>query len=262
MPNDREIDAPTNFAGLWPDSDDEQEDFTNKAETQTITVADIPLKVRQYCYHSHNANRVWPGTFNLAEYYISASQPGELSDLTATGTTVLELGSATGVLAMRFTIAGVVNLATSDFDDTVDGEESIENNIRHNYEANALGPSPRHIPHTWGETWDVAKTGKFTIVLASDILLVREAKRSEAKSTSIYYKLTRPRRQYVSTYPQLVKTLKMLFEEGGTKKFVMSWDRRMDESRDFFDRMEAEGFDCLKEPKCIFVFTKRKRKRL
>ncbi|GMI53500.1 hypothetical protein ScalyP_jg1061 [Parmales sp. scaly parma] len=238
MPNDREIDAPTNFAGLWPDSDDEQEDFTNKAETQTITVADIPLKVRQYCYHSHNANRVWPGTFNLAEYYISASQPGELSDLTATGTTVLELGSATGVLAMRFTIAGVVNLATSDFDDTVDGEESIENNIRHNYEANALGPSPRHIPHTWGETWDVAKTGKFTIVLASDILL------------------------YVSTYPQLVKTLKMLFEEGGTKKFVMSWDRRMDESRDFFDRMEAEGFDCLKEPKCIFVFTKRKRKRL
>ena len=62
-------------------------------------------------------------------------------------------------------------------------------------------------------------------------------------------------RSYVSAYPALVKTINELFGRG-TQTLVMAWDRRMDESKAFFDMMEAEGYACRREPKCIFVFTR------
>ena len=39
----------------------------------------------------------------------------------------------------------------------------------------------------------------------------------------------------------LVKTINELFGRG-TQTLVMAWDRRMDESKAFFDMMEAEGY--------------------
>ena len=170
------------------------------------------------------------GTFNLAEFYLSSSQPGDLKELTSSATPVLELGSATGLLALRFSQAGV-SMVTSDYDDTASGEECIEANIVFNYGLNAEASVP-HIPHTWGEPWPEGSLfdGGFEIVLASDILL------------------------YTAAYSALVQTLLRLFVEGRTTKFVMSWDRRMDESKEFFEMMKEAGFKCTLEPKCIFVF--------
>ena len=230
MPDDRDIDAPVSLQGLWPDSDDSDDGsspaFDQGYETQEITVADRSLKVRQYCFHSHNANRVWPGTFNLAEHYLVGSPPaGSLSTLTRPGVRVLELGSATGVLAMRFALAGVAGIVTSDVADA--GE--VEDNIKHNFEANGL-PGPRHIRHTWGEGWPSGVENEFDIVLASDILL------------------------YVSAYPALVRTLRELIggEGRGRKKMVMSWDRRMEESKEFFNLCEEGGFEVTHLGKCVY----------
>ena len=233
MPDDREIDAPVSLQGLWPDSDDSSTGsspagFDQGYETQSITVAGAPLSVRQYCFHSHNANRVWPGTFNLAEHYLTGSPPaGDLETLTSSGVRVLELGSATGVLAMRFALAGVEGIVTSDVADS--GE--VEENIRHNFEANGL-PPPRHVRHTWGEGWPSGVENEFDVVLASDILL------------------------YVAAYPALVVTLKELIggEGAGTKKFIMSWNRRMEESKEFFKMCEEGGFRVRHLGKCVYEF--------
>ena len=81
MPDDRDIDAPVSLQGLWPDSSDSDsgdmmrgsDGFDMGYETQEVDVAGRKLKVRQYVFHSHNANRVWPGTFNLAEHYLGAA---------------------------------------------------------------------------------------------------------------------------------------------------------------------------------------------
>ena len=74
----------------------------------------------------------------------------------------------------------------------------------------------RHVPHTWGSGWC---GGEFEVVIASDILL------------------------YCGVYVELVKTIKELVktEEG---MFVMSWNRRMEESKVFFRMMEEEGYTC------------------
>ncbi|GMI36092.1 hypothetical protein TrRE_jg11545, partial [Triparma retinervis] len=174
MPNDRDIDAPINFAGLWPDSDDEEEAFVDNGEEQIVEVCGVDLKVRQYAYHSHNANRVWPGTFNLCEYYLSPSPPtGCLSDLK--GKRVLELGTATGLLALRMSMSGVSNIVTSDVSDG----GLVRDNVLFNFSLNKVPPVP-HLEHTWGTGWG---GGRFDVVLASDILL------------------------YVAAYDALVKTL-------------------------------------------------------
>ena len=246
MPDDREIEAPISLLGLFPDSDDEEAAggspspsarksarFTNDSAEQTVNVASLDLRVRQFCFHSHNANRVWPGTFNLAEYYLDDGLPGDLGDLK--GKRVLELGSATGLLAIRFAAAGVTDIVTSDVSETKAAEEdggeddTIETNIRHNFLLNGVSPV-RHIQHTWGTGWD--DDSEFDIVIASDILL------------------------YVAAYSALVKTLEELIGEGKGRTFIMSWNRRMDESKQFFEMMEAKGFHCLREPKCVFLFSR------
>ncbi len=244
MPNDREIDAPFSFGGLFNSPEENaalasssSDAFENESEEQTINVAGLDLKVRQFVFHSHNANRVWPGTFNLAEYYL-CGLGGDLTELTSPSSWVLELGSATGLLALRLSLAGVSNLVTSDVDDGGD----VAANIRFNYERNGLGGGavPQHVAHTWGTEWRsperCSPSGLFDVVLASDILL------------------------YVAAYPALVKTLAELlpFEGegsgGGRRKFVMSWNRRMEESGAFFEMMKERGFDCEHVGRCVFVF--------
>jgi len=248
MPNDREIEAPISLMGMWPDSDDEAAEntnaFTNESSEQTITVAGLPLRVRQFCFHTHNANRVWPGTFNLAEYYINEGESGDLDSLK--DKRMLELGSATGLLSIRFVIAGITNIVTSDVDDRGaatddnndddnDGksketeDDTVETNIKHNFYLNNVAPV-KHIRHTWGTGWNESEV--FDIIIASDILL------------------------YVAAYPALVKTLEELIGRGLGRKFIMSWNRRMDESKQFFEMMHEKGFECLREPKCVFIFTR------
>ena len=242
-----ELDAPISLQGLWDDSDDEGEDedeekgdnrdhekgkpssFDNTSEEQEVELCGAKMRVRQFCFHSHNANRVWPGTFGLASYFLDDDDGGDDDrkrvERELVGKAVLELGSATGLLSLRLSMAGVKDIVTSDVKD--DG--AVEENIRHNAEINSL-PSPKHVAHTWGEGWPESEGG-FDVVLASDILL------------------------YVSAYPDLVKTLGEIIKEGEcSKAFVMCWKRRMKGSQRFFELMSEAGFDWAHEGNCIYRF--------
>ncbi|GMI42087.1 hypothetical protein TeGR_g13619 [Tetraparma gracilis] len=169
MPDDREIEAPISFGSMFDeDPPASPAAFENVAEEQEVTIAGETMRVRQYCFHEKNANRVWPGTFNLLEHFLLPSSPGSLPSLLPPAPPFLELGAATGLLTLRLAIAGAAGV-TCDFDDTGAGEESIESNIGHNFGLNGREP-PKHIPHTWGQGWP-EDAPQFPLVLASDILL-------------------------------------------------------------------------------------------
>jgi hypothetical protein len=90
-----------------------------------------------------------------------------------------------------------------------------------------------HIAHTWGSGWPSdgpVCAASFKYIIASDILL------------------------YVSAYPQLVQTLCELFSGGGVVEFLMSWNRRMKESEQFFEMMKNAGFSMVHHGKCVYSF--------
>jgi hypothetical protein len=70
------VDAPVSLVGLFKDDDDDDDDVNSSSgrqfeqvyEEQSLTIADTTLIIRQYCWHAANANKVWPGTFVLAEF--------------------------------------------------------------------------------------------------------------------------------------------------------------------------------------------------
>lgn len=229
MPDHPQLDAPMTLTGLFPaDDNDDEPDTAPVYEIQTLEIAGLSVKVRQFDYHSHNANRVWPGTFNLAEYLVECGVT--LGD-------TLELGTATGVLAMILTQAQCCrSLTTSDVEDE-HGE--IAENLAYNYCLNAISapPPPPHVPHTWGTDWarSVSQAGvdvpnRFDSIVASDILL------------------------YVAAYPALVETLQQVMSESTV--LIMSWNRRMKESAAFFQLMDEAGFDCHHQGKCIYRLTR------
>jgi Lysine methyltransferase len=137
------------------------------------------------------------------------------------------------------------DVVTSDVDDE---DNLVSRNLKFNYVLNGFSDSlcrPRHVPHTWGTGWDdsvgracVARQWEtppsFDTVVASDILL------------------------YVNSYPALVQTLCEIIPEESETTLIMSWNRRMKESRDFFDRMASVGFEHLHEGRCIYTFRRRR----
>eukprot|EP00270_Netrium_digitus_P014830 TRINITY_DN5120_c0_g1_i2.p1 TRINITY_DN5120_c0_g1~~TRINITY_DN5120_c0_g1_i2.p1 ORF type:complete len:300 (+),score=54.58 TRINITY_DN5120_c0_g1_i2:330-1229(+) len=134
----------------------------------------MELKVREFAFHSHNANLLWPGSISFARWL--AEQPWLIR-----GRHVLELGSGTGALAIFLHRAMGCQITTSDMDD-----EEIAMNIAHNCRANGIPPLP-HVPHTWGEPFAAQHSPPpWDLILASDILL------------------------YVKQYPNLVKTISFL----------------------------------------------------
>ena len=184
---------------------------------------------------------------------------------------VLELGSATGIISIRLAIEvlkqqnlgdnvpktddstcsnAIKSIVTSDIDDEY-GE--VEENIKYNFELNEFeyDKQPLHIPHTWGTGWkksvenklktDENKSNifsnnnmKFDTIVASDILL------------------------YVSAYPSLVQTLQEIFgmDEKNNMKFIMSWNRRIKDSKQFFDLMVDAGFDYAFHGNGLYTFVK------
>jgi len=266
MPKAAQIDAPQSLNSFFPDSsdsEDEQTAFDPCYETQTVEVNGEHLLVRQYAFHSHNANRVWPGTFNLLDYLLKEKQNTRDKIYERNWGSVLELGAATGLLAIRLSLDCYSNfehehtendhrfictdIITSDVQDE-HGE--IEENVKHNFESNGFvtstdnqnrdvkGIIPVHIPHTWGAGWRSAaakynlQNKTFDTIIASDILL------------------------YVSAYSDLVATLVEIFDVSKERNpiFIMSWNRRMKESNDFFDMMKNAGFNYNHEGKCIYTF--------
>jgi len=252
MPTAPQIDVPFSLGSFFPpDSDEESQtqELDRCFEVQEVTLVGESLQVRQSAYHSHNANCVWPGTFNLAEYLLARYESTNGRFRQNWGS-VLELGTATGVLAIRLARASVRysvhdrecdggdcvcdDIVTSDVDD----DDEVEDQVTYNFNLNGFeneSERPVHVPHTWGTGWKQCAARKgleskvFDTVIASDILL------------------------YVSAYPALVQTLTELLAHPKTK-FVMSWNRRMKESKDFFDRMQTAGFECKHEGKCVYTF--------
>ena len=130
------VEAPISLNGLFfnPDEDDEEEDdvYRNIFETQTLHIGHMDLKIRQSSWHKTNANKVWSGmfvnyiyiirfimifyanvscscyilgTFLLAEF-IKANRKRYSHGR------MLELGSATGALAIFLRLNGFEDIIT------------------------------------------------------------------------------------------------------------------------------------------------------
>lgn len=191
-------------------------------EVQELDIAGTKLQIRQFSWHEANANKVWPGTFTLAEYIV------EHLDTYRTGA-LLELGAATGALALFLRLPQYdLNIITSDIDDG----GAVRENIEHNFALNGM-PCVTHVEHTWGQPWPEQEVAAASIthVIASDILL------------------------YVKAYPALVATLDMLFK-AGTVEFLMSWNRRINSTPIFFALMQEAGFTAETLPHCVYSFTR------
>ncbi|KAF8757381.1 hypothetical protein HU200_010898 [Digitaria exilis] len=188
----------------------------------------LKINVREFSSHELNANLLWPGTFSFASWLVK-------NQSILDGQRVLELGSATGALAIFLRKSFGVNITTSDYDD-----KEIEENIAYNCRANDLDVLP-HIRHTWGDPFPVSRPD-WDIVIASDILL------------------------YVKQYDNLVKTVSFLLKEykktsekagcttitdkSGTQvpakspMFLMSWRRRIGKDQSlFFTGCESAGLE-------------------
>jgi hypothetical protein len=92
------VEAPVSLGGLFfnpddSDNDEETNEFDNSYENQQLQVDGMTLCIRQNSWHQTNANKVWPGTFLLAEFLRVRSERYNSG-------VSLELGAATGALAI------------------------------------------------------------------------------------------------------------------------------------------------------------------
>ena len=175
-PKDGGVEAPISLGGLFTgaDSDEDSNDgFRLEYSTQAISLCDISLQIRQYSWHMANANKVWPGTFSLANFLFAHKARYD-------GYPMLELGAATGALSIFLKkLSPSFDITTSDIND----EGDVEENVKYNFVHNGLDIVP-HIPHTWGQEWPLSINDKetneeqcivdissFRYIIASDILL-------------------------------------------------------------------------------------------
>jgi hypothetical protein len=404
---DQIIDEPQTLFGLFPDSDDSDSDDSDDDdddetdaplddpngqrllirdcsangyhyEIQSLVVANETLRIRQFAYHSHNANRVWPGTFNLANYLLetvpvttldatssssssssllSSSLLNSMNGITSSSAPrtnyrykhcwgrILELGTATGILAIRLAMASAslhdqasvtTNTASSDeknhtktmplanstvpemgaavstetvqqdgyvhcctsvvTSDVVDDYQDIATNVAYNCALNQLSVPPVHVPHTWGTGWEASCREAASAAVSSETV---DPSTTRATCSSGYHDalfdangtcmgfdtiVASDILLYVAAYPALVATLVELAslplrlessilvspicipngdEESSSgaattpprrPMIVLSWNRRMKESREFFERMERAGFTCTHQGQCIYTF--------
>lgn len=66
----REIEPPVCLGDLFAENDEENdtEAFSQMYEVQELDIGGTVFRIRQFAWHGANANKVWPGTFNLGEY--------------------------------------------------------------------------------------------------------------------------------------------------------------------------------------------------
>ena len=308
MPSNPQLDVPITLTGLFPPEDDDDDDddetdcndnnkddndnddhHANCYEVQSLTVCDRTYFVRQYDFHSHNANCVWPGTFVLADYLLSQTKTTKTDQTTDTmWGHVLELGTATGLLAMRLHHASRVyqdgknaaddsqiviicdSVTTSDVDDN-----QVTRNVEWNYQRNGIlqgtkqndrdnhTPPPIHIPHTWGNGWEKSVQHR------KHQLQLQQQQQPPIRSTFDTI-VASDILLYVSAYPALVQTVTELFAMDRSpapdtdthersspqrqQQLILSWNRRMKESASFFQLMEHAGFAWKHEGNCVYTF--------
>ena len=248
-----------NLSGLFGFADNSDVDSGNGAfeqifESRDFVICNEPMRIRQFSWHSANANQIWPGTITLAEYL----SQGRNHHLLSSGR-VLELGSATGALAIYLLKRSALecDIVTSDIDDGGD----VESNIRHNFAANGLPPRI-HIPFTWGTSFEEARAGaERRLLLDNDSNNNDNYNNNNSNSGGggfeISHIIASDILRYVSAFPALVQSLSTLFAPPYcARSFVMSWERRIDVSL-FFALMADAGFVCSTEGRAaIYVFTR------
>ncbi|KAK9830184.1 hypothetical protein WJX72_010177 [[Myrmecia] bisecta] len=121
----------------------------------------MELRLRTFGFHPRNANFVWPGNAQLMEWL-------DTNQHLLAGKRILELGSATGLLAIFMTMRGW-QVTTSDSE--ADGS-LVAANIAHNFQLNSIAAAP-HIQHDWGTAFPAAAspTSAFDVIVANDILI-------------------------------------------------------------------------------------------
>ena len=61
--------APLSLGSLFQDEEDDSPvEFEQMYETTSMNICKNDFLIRQYSWHKANANKVWPGTFELAQY--------------------------------------------------------------------------------------------------------------------------------------------------------------------------------------------------
>lgn len=210
---------------------------------------------------------------------------------------VLELGTATGLLAIRLALASikhsrqriqheVVETQHDNVDpstiiptacsyvvtsDVLDEQGDVEGNVAFNFALNGYTDDtfrPLHIPHTWGTGWKDSVTRQLDLINTSTQNGTRKVEDLLHFDTIVASDIL----LYVSAYDALVETLCELMSDEDNNvninvfdnsrrptQFVMSWNRRMKESAEFFDKMKHAGFDVTHEGKCIYTFVRRPR---
>ena len=214
-------------------------------ETIQYQFLDRSLLIRQFDDHPTNANALWPEATFLAEFltathtFAPPNQPtappslNTLYSLLPRTARVLELGSATGALAIYLRLHGL-HVTTSDVPDPL-----VTDNIAHNCQLNSV--QHEHCEHRWGDVvglraeLDRRGSGGWDVVLGSDLLA------------------------YESSYEGLSETMGVLLPEGEVgegRVMWMCWKRREQKRKDrengWFGIMRRKGFECVQMGKGIW----------
>jgi hypothetical protein len=109
------LQAPVSLTGLFVTGDesgdeDNNDGFENETEVVGMNLGGINVEVRQMTWHKANANQVWPGTFTLVHHMLSAVN--EFGVGRYENKKLLELGSATGALAIALLKTGKYDIIT------------------------------------------------------------------------------------------------------------------------------------------------------
>ena len=217
-------------------------------ETIQYQFLDTSLVIRQFDDHPTNANALWPEATFLAEFltatntFAPADNPtaapslATLHSLLPPTARIVELGSATGALAIYLRLHGLHHVTTSDLPDPL-----VTSNIAHNCQLNHA--PHHHFEHRWGDVAGLRAEverrggGGWDVVLGSDLLA------------------------YESSYEGLSETVGVLLPEGeaGAGRVMwMCWKRREQKSKGkdrengWFGIMRRKGFECAQMGKGIW----------
>lgn len=166
------------------------------------------LVVREFSFHPRNANFLWPDANLIGRYVQEHWERYE-------DCRFLELGCGTGVLSIYLRKLGL-QVVSSDYHEVPD---TVEENVAWNCAANHV--DHHHVPYCWGEEpLPEGLNDPFDVIVANDILI------------------------YVSSYPDLVRTMELLMPAHNTAiTFLLSWRRRLRGAKQqFLDLVGAAGF--------------------
>ena len=255
------VDLPITLKGLFDESDsscgEEENGCKSEEEEENVQMMELGgfvLQIEQSSFHPFNANGVWPAAFILANYI--KAHDNSLRKSNESSTKVLEIGSATGALAIALSKMGF-EVTTSDYAD-----DEIEGRIARNFERNGL-EIPLHIPHTWGSGWWVPSSEESSEEQSS------EQKDIDNSPPSIVdFVVASDILIYVKSYPQLVQTFVEIFrgpQESLTSSnnsfmsswhppscLLMGWKRKIADASLFFDMMKDQGFSIIERERGIY----------